>query len=31
METQQEKYTSWETIQKEYPNRFFLLENYFYF
>ena len=23
----QEKYTSWETIQKEYPDRFVLLEN----
>jgi len=27
METRQEKYTSWETIQKEYPDRFVLLEN----
>jgi len=27
METKQEKYTSWETIQKEYPDRFVLLEN----
>jgi hypothetical protein len=27
METKQEKYTSWETIQKQYPDRFVLLEN----
>ena len=27
METKQEKYTSWETIQKLYPDRFVLLEN----
>jgi len=27
MGTRQEKYTSWETIQKEYPDRFVLLEN----
>ena len=27
METKKEKYTSWETIQKEYPDRFVLLEN----
>jgi len=27
MDTRQEKYTSWETIQKEYPDRFVLLEN----
>ena len=27
METKQEKYTSWETIQKEYPDRFVLVEN----
>jgi hypothetical protein len=27
METRQEKYTSWEAIQKEYPDSFVLLEN----
>ena len=27
METRQKRYTSWETIQKEYPDRFVLLEN----
>jgi hypothetical protein len=27
MDTRQERYTSWETIQKEYPDRFVLLEN----
>jgi len=27
MEARQDKYTSWETIQKEYPDRFVLLEN----
>jgi len=27
MKTKQDKYTSWETIQKEYPDRFVLLEN----
>jgi len=27
METKQGKYTSWKKIQKEYPNRFVLLEN----
>jgi len=27
MEAKQERYTSWETIQKEYPDRFVLLEN----
>jgi len=27
METKQKSYTSWETIQKEYPDRFVLLEN----
>jgi hypothetical protein len=27
MNTRQERYTSWETIQKEYPDRFVLLEN----
>ena len=27
METRQERYTPWETIQKEYPDRFVLLEN----
>jgi len=27
METKQEKYTSWETIKKQYPDRFVLLEN----
>jgi len=27
METKKENYTSWERIQKEYPDRFVLLEN----
>jgi len=27
MKTKQESYTSWETIQKLYPDRFVLLEN----
>ena len=27
MEAKEEKYTSWETIKKEYPDRFVLLEN----
>jgi hypothetical protein len=27
METKRENYTSWETIQKLYPDRFVLLEN----
>jgi hypothetical protein len=27
METKHEKYTSWETIQKMYPDRFVLLES----
>jgi len=27
METEQSRYTSWETIQKQYPDRFVLLEN----
>ena len=27
METRQERYTSWETIQKQYPDRFVLLKN----
>jgi hypothetical protein len=27
METRQERYISWDTIQKEYPDRFVLLEN----
>jgi hypothetical protein len=27
MDTKRERYTSWETIQKEYPDRFVLLEN----
>jgi len=27
METKEEKYTSWETIQALYPDRFVLLEN----
>jgi hypothetical protein len=27
MESRKEKYTSWETIKKEHPNRFVLLEN----
>jgi len=27
METKQERYTSWETIKKQYPDRFVLLEN----
>ena len=27
MKTKQENYTSWETIQKLYPDRFVLLEN----
>jgi len=27
MSAKQERYTSWETIQKEYPDRFVLLEN----
>jgi|GEM_PF-1595042 len=30
METKLEKYTSWETIQKLYPDRFVLLENPIY-
>jgi len=27
MNTRKERFTSWETIQKEYPDRFVLLEN----
>ena len=27
METEQRRYTSWETIQKDYPDKFVLLEN----
>jgi hypothetical protein len=27
MEAKEERYTSWETIQKQYPDRFVLLEN----
>jgi len=27
MATKQERYTSWETIKKQYPDRFVLLEN----
>jgi len=27
METKLEKYTTWETIQRQYPDRFVLLEN----
>ena len=30
MKTKQENYTSWETIQKQYPDRFVLLENPIY-